>query len=67
VVQIRLLGRPRAELDGRPVAGPRGRKAWALLAVLAVLLLADGPVSRRSLVSLLFPDADDPWVRCAGR
>jgi DNA-binding SARP family transcriptional activator len=57
VLHIRLLGRPRAEVDGREVPGPRGRKAWALL---AVLLLADSPPSRRSLAGLLFPDAGDP-------
>jgi DNA-binding SARP family transcriptional activator len=57
VLNIRLLGRPRAEVDGREVPGPRGRKAWALL---AVLLLADSPPSRRSLAGLLFPDAGDP-------
>lgn len=57
VLNIRLLGRPRAEADGREVPGPRGRKAWALL---AVLLLADSPPSRRSLAGLLVPDAGDP-------
>jgi DNA-binding SARP family transcriptional activator len=57
VLDIRLLGRPHAEVDGRAVPGPRGRKAWALL---AVLLLAERPVSRRSAAGLLFPDADDP-------
>ena len=39
---------------GRP---PRGRKAWALL---AYLLLAERPPSRRHLAELLFADADDP-------
>lgn len=57
VLHIRLLGRPRADVDGRPVPGPRGRKTWALL---AVLLLADQPSSRRSLANLLFPEAGDP-------
>jgi DNA-binding SARP family transcriptional activator len=57
IVHIRLLGRPSAEVDGRAAPGPRGRKAWALL---AVLLLADVPPSRRSLADLLFPEADDP-------
>ena len=56
-LRINLLGRPSAELDGVPIAGPRGRKAWALL---AVLLLADQRPSRRSLADLLFTDADDP-------
>jgi DNA-binding SARP family transcriptional activator len=57
VLHIRLLGRPSAELDGAPTRGPRGRKAWALL---AVLLLSDGPSSRERLAALLFPDAADP-------
>jgi len=43
--------------------GVRGRKAWALL---ACLLLADRPPSRRHLAELLFADADDRWGRCAG-
>jgi DNA-binding SARP family transcriptional activator len=54
---IRLLGPPAIERDGRPVRSPRGRKAWALL---AYLLLADRPPSRRHLAELLFADADDP-------
>jgi DNA-binding SARP family transcriptional activator len=56
-LRVRLLGRPSAVRDGLAVRGPRGRKAWALL---AVLLLAERPMSRRSLAGLLFPDADDP-------
>lgn len=56
-VTVRLLGQPVLERDGRPRAGPRGRKAWALL---AYLVLAPRPPSRRRLVSLLFADADDP-------
>jgi DNA-binding SARP family transcriptional activator len=55
--RIHLLGRPAIERDGRPVRPPRGRKAWALL---AYLLLADRPPSRRHLAELLFADADDP-------
>jgi len=54
---IRLLGSPRIERDGEPVAGPRGNKAWALL---AYLLLSRQPPSRRKLAGLLFTDADDP-------
>jgi DNA-binding SARP family transcriptional activator len=56
VVTIRLLGPPAIERDGVPAA-PRGRKAWALL---AYLLLADRPPSRRHLAELLFGEADDP-------
>ena len=56
-LRINLLGRPCAELEGATIPGPRGRKAWALL---AILLLADRPPSRRSLADLLFADATDP-------
>jgi DNA-binding SARP family transcriptional activator len=54
---IRLLGTPAILCDGHVVAGPKGRKAWALL---AYLLLADRPPRRRQLAELLFADADDP-------
>ena len=56
-LSIHLLGRPWAERDGRPLPQPRGRKAWALLAYLA---LTDRNVARESLASLLFSEADDP-------
>lgn len=54
---IYLLGRPRIQRDGVRVAGPRGRKAWALL---AYLLATESPPSREWLAELLFGDADDP-------
>ena len=54
---IHLLGVPRVERDGVALPGPRGRKAWA---VLAYLLRSTGPVSRHQLSSLLFEDAEDP-------
>jgi DNA-binding SARP family transcriptional activator len=56
-LHIRLLGEPRLERDGEPVAGPRGNKAWALL---AYLLLGRRRPSRRALAELLFSEADDP-------
>src|SRR5258707_764315 len=56
-LRIRLLGAPRIERDGEPGAGPRGNKAWALL---AYLLLSRQPSSRRKLAELLFSEADDP-------
>jgi DNA-binding SARP family transcriptional activator len=56
-LSIRLLGRPALERDGVAVAAPKGQKAWALLAYLA---LTERPPSRRELASLLFADADDP-------
>lgn len=54
---IHLLGRSRIERNGVGVAGPRGRKAWALL---AYLLATESPPSREWLAELLFGDADDP-------
>ena len=56
-LSVHLLGRPRIVRDGEAVPGPRGYKAWALL---AYLLLADAPPSRNHLVGLLFGEADDP-------
>ncbi len=54
---IRLLGTPAILRNGRAVAPPRGRKAWALF---AYLLLCERPTSRRELAELLFADAADP-------
>jgi DNA-binding SARP family transcriptional activator len=54
---IYLLGTPRVEIRGVPQPPPRGKKAWALLAYLA---LAERPVPREQLASLLFAEAEDP-------
>ena len=54
---IRLLGPPEIERDGVVAAPPRGHKAWAVLAYLA---LAERPVGRARLAGLIFGDADDP-------
>jgi DNA-binding SARP family transcriptional activator len=54
---IRLLGKPQIESDEFPVRPPRGRKTWALL---AYLLLCEGPAPRSRVASLLFSEADDP-------
>ena len=54
---IRLLGTPSIEIDGVPTAGPRGRKAWGLL---ALLTLTEQAPSRQRLAGLLFGSADDP-------
>jgi DNA-binding SARP family transcriptional activator len=56
-IAIHLLGRPTVDLDGAAAPGPRGWKAWALL---AYLVEAAGPVPRERLANLLFADADDP-------
>jgi len=58
-LDIHLLGTPRVERDGEAVPGPRGYKAWGLL---AYLLRTDRPPSREQLVSLLFSEADDPFA-----
>jgi DNA-binding SARP family transcriptional activator len=54
---IRLLGPPAIESTGTSPPQPRGRKAWAVLAYLA--LQPDGS-GRSRLATLLFPDAADP-------
>lgn len=54
---IRLIGRPEIERNGRVVPPPRGRKAWAILAHMA---LSGRPASRERLAGLLFADAEDP-------
>ncbi len=56
-LRIHLLGVPRIERDGAPVASPRGNKAWAVLAYLA---LGESSASRGRLAELLYPEADDP-------
>ncbi len=56
-VVVHLLGTPRIERDGEPLPPPRGRKAWALI---AYLILAERPPSRRTVAELLFNEADDP-------
>lgn len=54
---IRLLGHPGVEREGEALAGPRGFKAWGLL---AYVLCADRAPTRDELVSQLFADAEDP-------
>lgn len=54
---IRLLGAPSVRAGDRRLAGPRGRKAWALL---AYLVLAERAPRRSRVASLLFGEADDP-------
>lgn len=53
---IRLIGPPSLSLDGnaREISG---HKPWGLL---AYLLLASVPPSRREMTDLLWPDAEDP-------
>lgn len=54
---VRLLGPPHVVRDGELLPGPRGRKPWA---VLALVLAGTGPVPRCRARDLLFADAEDP-------
>ncbi|BCW66080.1 hypothetical protein NicSoilB4_08430 [Arthrobacter sp. NicSoilB4] len=54
---IRLLGPPKIESPGTTPPQPKGRKAWAVLAYLA---LQPNGISRSRTAMLLFPDAADP-------
>lgn len=57
MLSITLLGPPSVHRAGAPVAGPKGSKAWALL---AYLLLSETAPSRQLLADLFVPDASDP-------
>lgn len=57
MIDIRLIGPPRIIDEDGAIQQLRGQKPWALL---ARILLADRPLSRRELSSELFPDANDP-------
>jgi len=54
---IQLLGRPIVDDGSGKVHRFRSQKSWALL---AYLISADRPPSRKQLASLLFGAADDP-------
>jgi DNA-binding SARP family transcriptional activator len=57
-VRVRLLGRPEIERsDGPARPPPRGRKAWALLARVA---LSERALARGDVASELFASANDP-------
>lgn len=57
MLQVRLIGPPAITSSTGERREVRGQKPWA---VLARLLLADRPLTRRELSAELFPDADDP-------
>lgn len=57
MLEARLIGRPVLLADGEQVTGPRGKKAWALL---ARMVRAPEPLTRRRAAEELFGDADDP-------
>jgi DNA-binding SARP family transcriptional activator len=56
-VSIRLLGSPEIRDTSGEVRPLRGHQAWALL---ARIVLSDGPISRQELASQLFPETVDP-------
>jgi DNA-binding SARP family transcriptional activator len=56
-LDVRLIGPPRIESSTGERRDLRGQKPWA---VLARLLLADRPLTRRELSAELFPDTVDP-------
>lgn len=56
-LSVHLLGPPKIETAGVAVEGPRGHKAWGLL---AYLLRSRVPPSRERVAGLLFSEADDP-------
>ncbi|MFN0281438.1 MAG: BTAD domain-containing putative transcriptional regulator [Kineosporiaceae bacterium] len=57
MLYLRIIGTPRIEDSAGRLRELSGQKPWA---VLARVLLSDGPVSRRELSAELFPDAADP-------
>jgi DNA-binding SARP family transcriptional activator len=54
---VRLIGPPQIQRADGSVVMPRGQKSWALL---AYVTLAEAPVTRERLASLLFDGANDP-------
>ena len=56
-MDIRLIGKPAILADDGELRPVRGHQSWALL---ARILLAERPLSRRQLSAELFPSADDP-------
>src|SRR3954451_16614812 len=64
MLRVRLLGEMRADLDGRPIPPPASRRAWALLAWLA---LHPGPHDRGTLAARFWPDVLDASARASLR
>ena len=56
-MDIRLIGKPAILANDGAPRPVRGHQSWALL---ARILLAERPLSRRQLSAELFPSADDP-------
>ena len=64
MLRVRLLGELQAELDGAPVAAPASRRAWGLLAWLA---LHPGEHPRGALAAHFWPDVLDTSARASLR
>ena len=64
MLRVRLLGELQAEVDGEPLAMPPGRRAWALLAWLA---LHPGEHPRGAVASRFWPDVLDSIARASLR
>ncbi len=64
MLRIRLLGRMAVEYDGAELAAPSARRAWSLLAYLA---LSPGPRPRGDLAAHFWPDVLDTSARASLR
>jgi DNA-binding SARP family transcriptional activator/tetratricopeptide (TPR) repeat protein len=64
VLRIQLLGRMAVECDGAEIAAPGARRAWSLLAYLA---LSPGPQARSDLAAHFWPDVLDSSSRASLR
>ena len=64
MLKMRLFGGFEVELDGVPVEPPASRRAWALLAWLALHL---GLSDRRRVASYFWPDVLDSSARASLR
>src|SRR5277367_4140840 len=64
VLRIHLLGRMAVECDGHELAAPSARRAWSLMAYLA---LTPGPQPRGELAARFWPDVLDSSARASLR
>ncbi len=64
MLRVRVFGRMVVESDGEPVPAPAARRAWSLLAYLA---LHPGPQPRGALAARFWPDVLDASARASLR
>ena len=64
MLRVQLFGRMTVECDGEPLPAPSARRAWSLLAYLA---LEPGPQSRGDLAARFWPDVLDSSARASLR